>query len=169
VNEQSAKARTAILNALKGLNVAAEYVTNTGSQSFGQVILYRKDRYAMKGKSDFKSNIESQQSNRAHKVFFNELAGNKRQFAVVNVHLAFNSPNISALLDELVTYAQGKGSPRPLAVIVGDFNYTVGKYQTKNNPKITVKQVGESVIWSGSAPSTKQTSSNVDGFIIVQP
>jgi endonuclease/exonuclease/phosphatase family metal-dependent hydrolase len=169
VNEQSTKARTAILNALKGLNIGAEYLTNTGTQSFGQVILYRKDQYVVKGKSDFKSNIDSQQNNRAHKVFFNELAGNKRQFAVVNVHLAVGTINISGLLDELIAYAQGLRPPKPLAVIVGDFNYTVGQYKTMNNPKVKVTQVGESVAWNGSASSIKPTARNVDGFIIVQP
>ena len=168
VNEQSARARTAIINGLAALNIGAEYLTNTGTQSFGQATLYRKDRYAVKGKSDFESRVESQQSNRAHKVLFEELTRKKRQFAVVNVHLAFNSPNITGLLDELVAYAQGSRSPKPLAVIAGDFNYTVGRYQP-TNPKVTVAQVGKSVIWSGSASSIKQTASNVDGFIIVQP
>lgn len=167
VNEQSAQTRTAILNGLKSLGVGGEYITNTGTQSFGQVTLYRKDQYTVKGKSVFKSKVDTQQNGRALKVYFEELVG-KRQFAVVNVHLAFNSPNISALLDELVTYAQGSSSQKTLAVIAGDFNYTVGKYQPKN-PKVTVHQVGKSVIDVGGTPSIKQTAHNVDGVIIVQP
>lgn len=168
VNEQTAKARTAILNGLKSLGVDAEYLNQTGTQSFGQVILYRKDRYSIGGKSVFKSTADPQQSSRAHKVFFKELTGKHRQLAVVNVRLAYNSPNILGLLNELITYSQGAASPKPLAVITGDFNYTVGKY-TPTNPKATVKQVGKSVIWYRGAPSTKQTANNVDGFIIVQP
>ncbi|MBH1990039.1 MAG: hypothetical protein I8H80_02565 [Alphaproteobacteria bacterium] len=167
VNEQTAQTRTAILNSLKSLGVEAEYITNTGTQSFGQVTLYRKDQYTVKGKSVFKSNVDVQQNGRALKVYFEELVG-KRQFSVVNVHLAFNSHNISGLLDELVTYAQGSSSPKSLAVIAGDFNYTVGKYQPKN-PKVTVNQVGKSVIDVGGTPSIKQTANNVDGLISVQP
>ncbi len=167
VNEQTAQTRTAILNGLKSLGVGAEYITNTGTQSFGQVTLYRKDLYTVKGKSVFKSKVDTQQNGRALKVYFEELVG-KRQFSVVNVHLGFNSPNISGLLDELVTYAQGSSSPKPLAVVAGDFNYTVGKYQPKN-PKVTVNQVGRSVSDVGGTPVIKETANNVDGFIIVQP
>ena len=170
MNEQTAKARTAILNGLKALNVEAEFVDNTGTQSFGQATLYRKDQYSMKGKSVFKSNVDSQQNGRALKVYFEELTGKKRQLAVVNVHIALNRDPVAmkGILDELIAYSQRGGSPKPLALITGDFNYTIGKY-TSTNPKVTVKQVGKSVIWNGSASSTKQTANNVDGFIIVQP
>ncbi|MDP3936005.1 MAG: hypothetical protein Q8Q56_03360, partial [Alphaproteobacteria bacterium] len=181
VNEQDAGTRTAILNGLKALNVDCEYVEKTGKDLFGQMTLYRKDRYkpvrAFKptpnGYSSgvampFISTADTRQNARVLKVYFEELTGKKRQLAVVNVHLAYNSPNILGLLNELVTYSQGVSSPKPLAVITGDFNDTISA-RYPSSGKVTVKQVGKSVIWNGTASSTKQTANNVDGFIVVQP
>lgn len=198
VNEEIAKARTAILNGLKALNVEAEYRTNTGpgrgkpgSQAFGQVILYRKDRYkpvrfftpaapdgystGAAGRFDYK--LDPQQNGRVLKVYFEELTGQGRNLAVVNVHLASypsadRATKVPELIKELINYAPGQKDPKSLTVITGDFNDTIGKYvHTDPTVTVTVKQVGKSVVWNDktNASSTKQTADNVDGFIIVKP
>jgi hypothetical protein len=168
VNEVDAKARKAIVDALSALKVEAQYVQKTGTHSFDQVTLYRTDKYkpvrAFKPASPdgyctgsagrFISTADPQQNGRVLKVYPEERTGKSRQVAVADVHL-----------DELITYAQGRGQ-KPLAVIAGDFNYTVGRCKPAN-PKVTVIQIRKSVVWSGGAPSIKQTANNVDGFIIV--
>lgn len=181
VQQTSLNARLEILKSLSALNVSAEYLTQTNGASFGQVILYRKDRYkpvkAYKPSTPdkyspgaagrFISTADARQTNRVLKVYFEELTGKQRQIAVVNVHLAYQSPDLTSLLDELIAYSQGK-APKPVAVITGDFNHTINSYKPSNST-VTVKQVGESVVFSSGASRTKQTKDNVDGFIIVQP
>ena len=181
VHQTSLNARLEILNSLSALNVSAEYLTQTNSAPFGQVILYRKDRYkpvkAYKPSTPdnyssgaagrFISTADARQTNRVLKVYFEELTGKQRQIAVVNVHLAYQSPNLPNLLDELIAYSQGK-APKTLAVIAGDFNHTINSY-TPPNSTVTVKQVGKSVVFSNGASKTKQTQDNVDGIITVQP
>lgn len=183
LQQNNPNARTLILNALKALNISAEYLTQTKGASFGQIILYRKDRYktvrAFKphqpdnysagAAGRFTSTADPRQTGRVLKVYFEELTGKKRQLSVVNVHLAYQSPDLPGLIKELITYANGK-APHPVAVITGDFNHKINSYKGHNtDPKVTITQVGQSVVYGGSGPSTKQTQDNVDGFIIVQP
>lgn len=183
VQQAPFNARNEMLKGLKSLNVDAEYLTQTNGTSFGQVILYRKDRYKpvktfTPSKVDnyssgaagrFISTADPRQNGRVLKVYFEEQTGKRRQIAVVNVHLAHQSPNLPGLIQELIDYSQGK-APKPLAVITGDFNHTISSYKGHNtNPKVTIKQVGHSVVYGSGGSETKQPNNNVDGVIIVKP
>ena len=115
---------------------------------------HQTDNYSAGAAGRFTSTADPRQTGRVLKVYFEELTGKKRQLSVVNVHLAYQSPDLPGLIKELITYANGK-APHPVAVITGDFNHKINSYKGHNtDPKVTITQVGQSVVYGGSGPST---------------
>ncbi|MCP5322951.1 MAG: hypothetical protein H6492_02980 [Candidatus Paracaedibacteraceae bacterium] len=174
-----------IQRALSDLNVGVEYCKKTGTESFGQIILYKKDKYQyVRPSSDknggrysagtaasyqFRDEVNVQ-DDRVLKVYFKERSGKRREIAVVNVHLKWypdtdkKSEHFDNLMKSLIGYAKGAKSPAPAVIITGDFNYDLRLY-TVSDSKITIHPVGRSYTLNQTGQAVKVT----DGFIEIQP
>lgn len=174
-----------IQRALSDLNIGVEYSKKTGTESFGQIILYRKDKYQyVRPSSDkqggrysngtaapyrFKDEVNVQ-DDRVLKVYFQERTGKGREIAVVNVHLKWypDTPKkreyLTNLIRSLSGYASGARSPKPAVIITGDFNYDLNLY-TESDSKIAIYPVGRSYTLNQTGQAVKVT----DGFIEIQP
>lgn len=188
VGKRDFQYREELLNALATLGVASEYNEATPGTSFGQMTLYHPTHYkvvrAFNGTTatskptahsagvagPFDSKTDGAQSDRAFKVYLEEQGGKRRQFAVVNVHLASykaadRATKLPPLIVELVKYAPGPDGKRVLSIITGDFNYDLAGY-TSTDSKVVVHPKGESYAWVGGKTSDPKVT---DGFIVVQP